>query len=438
MCKRIFIGPHEIAGYYSNLTKALVQIGVNCEFVTYSDHKFCYEGANNRPILLKLALIFSKLKYKSNNYFIKSFYFLISDFLRVIWSPYAILKYDVFIFGFGRSLLRGNYDLPIIKLLGKRIIVNLSHGAESRPSFLDGGYINGKVNKHSVQLLRKINARNKRLVIFAFKYASAIIGFPHSTYYFASNHFINSQHLGIPFYTPVNLLNSSSKYQSEDTKRNKPVYIIHCPSNPSAKGSNKIIEAISKLKKKGYNIKFSLISGKTNNEVIEEIKKCDFAVDQIYSDAPMPGFSTECSWFSKPVIVGGYGLDKLKDYCSHEFWPPTKICHPDSITDAIEELIVNVDLRLKIGSDSYEFVLKTWSPENVAKRFLKIINNDYPSEWLIDPSDIYYLEGAGQSIELTKKVVYKMVKRYGLKSLQLSHRPELEKAFMDFAYNQDK
>ena len=90
----------------------------------------------------------------------------------------------------------------------------------------------------------------------------------------------------------------------------------------------------------------------------------------------------------------------------------------------------DIYIQLKV---TYEFVLKTWKPEKVAERFLNIINDDYPNEWLVDPAGIYYLEGAGQSIEITKKVVRKMVKRYGLKSLQLSHRPDLEQAFFNLS-----
>ena len=114
-------------------------------------------------------------------------------------------------------------------------------------------------------------------------------------------------------------------------------------------------------------------------------------------------------------------------------WPPSKICHPDNIEKAIEDLIVNKEEREKLGREAQVFVREKWNAKEVARRYLRIIQGSFPDEWWLDPSDVIYFEGGGQSIECTKAKIRELVELYGVKSLQLSHRPDFEKAFLEFA-----
>ena len=110
------------------------------------------------------------------------------------------------------------------------------------------------------------------------------------------------------------------------------------------------------MKKKGYPIDFVIIQGKTHSEVIYEIEHCDFIVDQAYSDTPLAGFATEAAWFGKPAVVGGYGINFLKNYIPKDMWPPSKICQPQDIEQAIESLIINIEARCSLGKKAYDFV----------------------------------------------------------------------------------
>ena len=40
--------------------------------------------------------------------------------------------------------------------------------------------------------------------------------------------------------------------------------------------------------------------------ILAELARCDFVIDQLYSDYPLPGLATEAAWFGKPTVVGGY------------------------------------------------------------------------------------------------------------------------------------
>ena len=53
-------------------------------------------------------------------------------------------------------------------------------------------------------------------------------------------------------------------------------------------------------------------SGQPNSVVLEQLARCDFIIDQLYADFPMPGFATEAAWFGKPAVTAGYALDLWK------------------------------------------------------------------------------------------------------------------------------
>ncbi len=177
------------------------------------------------------------------------------------------------------------------------------------------------------------------------------------------------------------------------------------------------MQAISNLKNKGYNIELVLIHGKPNRDVLEEIARCDFVVDQVYSDTPMAGFATEAAWFGKPAVVGGYGFAYLKRFVPEAMWPPSFTCHPDAIEQAIEHLITNPEAQVRLGKAAQQFVREKWSAEEVARRYLRLIEGDIPDEWWLDPREVVYLEGSGQSTERSKEIIRAIVRRF----VQLLH-----------------
>ncbi len=119
--------------------------------------------------------------------------------LLIAWFIYCIFKYDVFIFGFGTSMLPYNLDLPLLKLLKKRVISNLAHGSEARPPYIDGFYQSKDGVAPSLKEIARFAASNRKTVLRHQTYASIVIGAPFSTSHFADRPFINHFALGIPF-----------------------------------------------------------------------------------------------------------------------------------------------------------------------------------------------------------------------------------------------
>jgi len=431
---RVYIGPIETAGYYSNLACGFRSLGVDCDFFTFNSHPYNYGGETPKPKILRLADWFNRFRGKpKNSLFIRFIFAIPGEILNHIWAAYAIFKYDIFVFGFGASLFRGNRDLIFLRWLNKTVISNLSHGSDARPAYINGFLQSKEGINPSVKEIYRVVMYLKEQQDRHEKYATIIIGSPFSTTHFACSRLINAFALGLP----INLTHKQNESLSSDQFGSrisqKSVRILHSPSHPAGKGTELIKVAINKLKVRGYGLDFILIHGKPFAEVIEEIQKCDFVVDQIYSDTPMAGFATEAAWFAKPAVVGGYGLETLRQFVPEGMWPPSKTCHPDNIEKAIEDLIVNKEEREKLGREAQVFVREKWNAKEVARRYLRMIQGDFPDEWWLNPSDVVYFEGGGQSIESTKANIRELVKLYGVKSLQLSHRPDFEKAFLEFA-----
>jgi hypothetical protein len=429
---RIFIGPTEIAGYYSNLTKGFKEIGICCDFFSYYSHAFEYGGESEPSYILKKIRLLKKYQLrKKNNIFKKFFLVALAEFLSLIWTIRLLSKYDIFIFGFGNSLMRNNIDLLILKLFNKKIISNFAHGSEARPPYIDGFHQSSEGINLSINVQHHLTKKIKKRIVYHEKFCNLIIGSPYSTSHFANKKNINSFALGIPFDTSPK---EERKITFDNHKKvhSGKIIILHSPSHAAAKGTNSIVNIIDRLKKKGYLIEFILIQGKPFNDVLTEIQKCDFVVDQIYSDTPLAGFATEAAWFGKPSVVGGYGLSRLKSYIPLDMWPPSKICAPDEMEYAIEDLILNIEERRSLGLAAKKFVREKWKSAEVARRYLQLIEGNIPDQWWLDPSKVDYLEGAGQSIEKSKEAIRALVKNYGVESLQLAHRPALEKSFLKF------
>ena len=431
---RIFIGPCEIAGYYANLAKGFHELGMPCDFISYQAHPFEYGGESQTPFLIRLGRRFTESRLgRRNSKALRAISVLTSQACFNIWGLLAIFRYDVFIFGFGQSLLRGNIDLFLLRVLRKKVIANLAHGSEARPPYIDGARQSKDGVYPSIEKILELTMRVKARVSRNESWASVVIGAPLSTSHFCRKKFVNWFAMGVPI--QINRAISNPSVACELSKENSsvPIRILHSPSHPAAKGTAIIKEAIENLKKVGYAIDFILIHGKPVSDVIEEIKKCDFVVDQLYSDTPMAGFATEAAWFGKPSVVGGYGWAMLRGFVTYDMWPPSQICCPDDIQRAIECLIYDREERERLGQQAQVFVLEKWNVKAVAERFLRLIQDDIPDDWWLDPDDVCYLGGGLQPIEKTKENVKQMIDQFGIDSLRLSHRPDLEKAFLEFA-----
>lgn len=434
---RIFLGIGEVAGYYTNLKKGLDELGVKSYFFSIDAHPFSYgnEEKKDNPYMRLMKFFLSrKISSKKNKSICEHWWTLLLvmilfplRFTLLIWSLFWC---DVFVFHGTSSFFHGTssffemYDLPILKLFGKRIIW-VFHGSDTRPSYINGSSIS-KDYGCSIEKCVRIAKKQKKWVKRIEHYADVIISHPPSSH-FNEKKFVRYLTIGNPFCSDYNKITDDNIVE-----RNEKLRIVHAPSFSEFKGSGIFRHIIKKMQKKGYSLEFIEIIGKPNSDVLKELANCDFVIDQLYSDTVMAGLATEAAYFGKPAVVGGYASIEDMGILPDAPVPPTEYHHPDEIETAIEKLITSHNYRIELGEKARGFVIKQWAPARVAERFLRIINDDYPEEWLYDPKDIRYVHGCGISEHNLKTLLERFLRHAGKEGFCLSDKPELEKKIIEF------
>jgi hypothetical protein len=433
-CKRIFIGPSEVAGYYGRLASGMKELGVQCDFITFNEHPFEYGGETTLPLLVRIIRKLYRWRNRKANRALLSRLLVagLKDIIAGIYLCLCIFRYDVFVFGFGTSLCRRNLDIPLLRAFGKIVVMNVAHGSELRPPFMNGAcQAPDGSGQPTPSLLRALAREQKRMIARVERNVHVVVGAPLSSHYLGKK-VINSFAIGLPCRLGPDGV-PMSQLARRDSSMSGLVRIVHAPSHAAAKGTPLIRQAIQNLRVRGYRFEYIELQGLTNRDVLKALQHCDFVVDQAYSDTPLAGLGTEAAWYGKPAVVGGYGFAILEELVVQEMRPPALTCNPDDIEGAIERLIIDSDLRIRLGEQARDFVRTQWSAQRVAARYLRLILGDIPDDWWLDPWQIYYLSGAGQPEKRTRDNVRELVETYGVESLQLSHRPDLEEAFLKFA-----
>lgn len=438
---RVFLGLAEVSGFYSNLKAGFDEIGVSAELVTLTQHRFEY-GDNHPSIFVRLAqaAVAGRLTYQQASPPIRLFWTLWAAVTRLMLLIWALLRFDVFVFGCSTSFFRFR-ELPLLKFLGKKVIYNF-HGTDGRCGFMDGfaedifldpefregtGYI-GPLRESDDMLTKRakikayaeITAFRKANIDWIDRYADVIINSPsHGQYH--TRPFVQRLIVGMPYMPNRDLI---ARQQSKTSGGS--VKILHSPSYPEGKGSPQIREAIQALKAKGLDIEFIEITGRPNSEVLELIGQCDFVIDQLYSDMAMVGFATEAAFFGKPAIVGGYYAAHQQEDLVENWIPPTYFCLPEEIEQAIEKLVVDHEFRQDLGAKAREFVETRWFAPRSAERIIALANSDFPKEWLFDPMQSSYVGGMGLSLQSVSDIANGIIAQHGIGALCLDDKPIMQ------------
>lgn len=435
----IFIGLENIAGYASMLQKGFIKLGIECDLFTRSAHNFEYQAINQNPVVSLFQRVFRLYKnlYQSNSKMLKSIGYLFDILAITPFFIYTLFKYNVFIFTYKSSFYRhlGYIDLPILRWFKKKLIF-VFHGSDARPPYVNGAFLSkrGIIGKNTLnadakhlKVIKRRTYKWKKDILTIERYADVIINNP-PTSHFHEKPIVSFLRVGIPY-------EGKSIKPPDSLENNEKIKILHSPSNPTAKGSGIIRKAIQSLQTKGYPIQYSEVINQPNQVVLKKLAACDFIVDQMYSDTPMPGFVTEAAAFGKAAVICGYSYKQISAQLPPEMLPPSHYRHPDDIETSIEKLIVDKRYRNFLGQKARKFVQNQWHPKKVAERYLKLIHKQAPSEWSYDPLSIYDVHGACVSEADTRKWLKSFVQAYGKEALCLQDKPDLEELFVQFAYS---
>ncbi len=169
----------------------------------------------------------------------------------------------------------------------------------------------------------------------------------------------DAQYLFFPF--------EVGRYEPKELRKGKNITICHCPTNRYLKGTEFVIEAIGKLKRK-YPIRFLLMEHIPHEDVIKlKQKECDVLIDQL---TDLGGY--------------GYGINSLEALsmgipCITYINPEYEKFIPDhpfinanvkNIQEVIEGVILNEKLREEKGIYGRKWVKKYHSADNISNKIL--------------------------------------------------------------------
>ena len=139
------------------------------------------------------------------------------------------------------------------------------------------------------------------------------------------------------------------KVHSKPDREGESCVIVHAPTRPGPKGSDQIQNAVDSLRAKGLSIEFIKLIERPNSDVLSAISRCDFVVDELFSDTAMASLASEAAVLGKPAIVGMYGYETLQKFTEPCMIPPALVCQPGEIEASIEKLVLDKEFRLALG-----------------------------------------------------------------------------------------
>jgi glycosyltransferase involved in cell wall biosynthesis len=407
---RIFIGIGETSGFYTRLYQGFCEKNINCFYALLNSNKHNYQGVISDNFITKRCRHYYDSASKQSNSFVRLFLKLIANFYKLLVFIWSFVSYDTFIFTQCRCFW-GVSELALYHLFRKKtIIVNL--GSMTRYPFADGndmkGIISGK-QLSTEDIIKKLKEKTK-LIGQIEKYVDYFVNLPAQAQ-MGSREFINFGQIGLPMDFSIS---DNDKYKSKDDIK---IRILHAPSYIGVKGSEEFRAIINSIKDR-YDIEYTEITGKTNSEVLEEIKKTDFILDELYSDTPMATFAMEAASMAKPAVIGSYFAGLHSKYYDSNMLPPSMFVQPPDIKSAIITMLENRTLREELGNQAQKFVFENYNTSTVAQKFIAIINGECPKSWFINPNDMNYIWGWGLKDEEVLNNVQQLINKYGTTCLK--------------------
>lgn len=414
---RIFLGLSDICGYYSNLERGFKALGYDCTFLNaFPANDYARDRPRRHPARVLEWLGARRVASRDQRWLYLGWKALqaLAMLPTFVW---AALRHDAFVFASGLSFLPP-WDLRLLRLLNKRVVV-VFHGSDARPPFMNAAVV-GHEGPVDVAACVAATARVKRRVRSRERAASVVINHA-PTAQFHTRPVVNWLCIGIPI-VPASGPAVPGNPAARDPSS---VIAVHAPTRPGPKGSAEIAAAVASLRAGGSRLELVELVGRPHADVLEALARCDFAVDELYSDTTLASFGTEAAAFGRPAIVGLECPEEALRHTPAEWVPPAYVCKPAQIVDAIRDLTEDVALRERLGAQARAFVAERWSVEAVAGRYVRVLKDEIPDEWWLDPAEVRYVHGWGLRAERLAEVVEAVVRERGEGALQLDDRPHL-------------
>lgn len=344
--KKILFCPHEIGGQMQVMVEELRRRGYDATSASYTQEWFGHMNDINlhvngikNPIKKQLTLL---------------------DF-----AVRAAREYDIFHFFWGESLYGSRFmphcDLPILRLMGKRIFVHF-RGIELIDikyfDYLRSRIINGSMTKPPMQRPDQIRSLKKWR-----QFSHRMLVSEPDLLEIVPEALLVQQAIDLKKWRPARPYPKS--------REDGIIRIAHAPSMRRKKGTEFVEKAVQDLKRAGYKVELVLIEKVCFDKVKSLYEVCDIGVDQVlygwYGKV-----SVELMALGKPVICY---IDK--NLAKYREDLPVINSGPDKLFDELKALIDNAQLRSELGKRGQEYVNKYHDVGSIIGQCLDLYRRSY-------------------------------------------------------------
>jgi len=268
----------------------------------------------------------------------------------------ALKKYDIFHFHFGKTFFSNAGDLDIIAKEGKKMIAH-HRGSEVRMLSVARSFLNPYVRIKSAWTEEKIHKHLQRL----------------STYI---DHAIVPDHELMsyikPYYKKVHVLPrafNAKLYRPQYPSCDSKPLIVHAPTHSGVKGTEFVLAAVERLKRRGFQFEFRLIEKLPHKEALQLYHQSTIVIDQLLIGS-YANLSMEAMAMGKPVVC--YIREDLLSKFPSEL--PIVNANPDTIYAVLKDLLHNPERWRSLGKQGRRYVEEYHSLDKAAQSLVAIYN----------------------------------------------------------------
>ncbi len=282
------------------------------------------------------------------------FTYVLDRAYRIPWLgrlvPYAAflwagLRYDVFSFFFDGGLLCATpwwrVELRLLKLAGKRIVVNPYGGDARLPSNVRarGGW-HEFIDVPPGAEDRDEGAVRERIAAFG-RSADVMLG--------CADLYEDLPRVDGMFHYPFD----TKGWGPVPAENDGTVTVVHAPNHRHYKGTRYLEEAVERLRADGLPVELVLVEGLGNAEARRVYERADIVADQFLIGA-YAMFALEGMALGKPVVC--YLRERFR--AAHPEWEdcPIVSAAPDTLEDELRRLVLDRELRLRLGAAGPAYV----------------------------------------------------------------------------------
>jgi len=331
---RVLHAPANPAGQATTISRAQRELGIESDVLVFNKNVFAFD-------------VDIDLKMDSRPWGTRT--------LSKKWSFLKCARrYDVFHFHYGRSFLPKNLDLPLLRMMGKKTLMQY-WGSDIIQIDVAKKYtlLSEETLKQVIPGLNDEKQR-KKIARIEKKVGATIVG-DYSLLPFSPDSKVIRQALDVASFPFVGC-----------EPRKEDIDIVHAPTNRLIKGTDRIIAAVERLKKDGYKANLIMVENKPHNEAIEAFKRADIVVDDVLQ-GPYGLVAMECMALGKPVLgrIDEHFAGMYKDL-------PIVNTNPDNLYENLKTLVLNPQMCFDRGKRGRAYVEANHDAKVIAQQFIDL------------------------------------------------------------------